>query len=113
MANMEKGMPSIQKRVQSDMELASGGAEYTIDATNSKIRLEATPEQVEGARQMMKEERAQKDQARIKEIQEGIRKIELDIKEGGNNVQDINRGSYLRSEERKWGEIKPEDKRAA
>jgi len=113
MQNMEKGEPSAQKRVQSDIELAAGGAEYVPDAVDSKLHLEATTEQIERARQMMKEEQAQKDQVRIKEIQEGIRKIELDIKEGGNNVQNINRGAYLRSEERKWGEAKPEDRRAA
>jgi hypothetical protein len=113
MQNMEKGVPSAQKRVQSDIELAAGGAEYVPDAVSTKLHLEVTPEQVDNARQMMKEEQAQKDQVRIKEIQDGIRKIELDIKEGESNVQNMNRGSYLRSQERKWGEAKPEDKRAA
>lgn len=113
MQNMEKGGESIQKRVQSDIELAKGGAEYTQDAPGSKIRLEATPEQVEAARQMMNEDRVKKDQERLEEIKAGLRKIELDDKEGGNNVANMKRGSYLRSEERKWGEPGPEEKRAA
>lgn len=102
----------MQKRVQSDIELAAAGAEYVQDSPKSKIRLEATPEQVEAARQMMQAERIQKDEERIKEIQAGIRKIELDDK-GGSNVMDMNRGSYLRSVERKWGEPGPEEEQAA
>ena len=106
---MEEFKPSMQKRVQE--MIAARPKEKAFEATSTKDQIEAAKMlEIEAQK---RDERKQKEQAYIKEIQEGIKKIELDIRPDSGNVENIKRGAHLRSEERKWGEAGPDDKLAA